>query len=151
MSAINRVLKTISCNGKYQDFYPQLEAILELPIIMTFTKFGNSSFKDGISCLVELLYNQEQISDFMWSFYPVIVDSYVNDRGLIDKYIEHAVLLLLNYIQKSPNQFRNGFFDGFGSCMDTMFNFIGKIFKDAKENEDNDKARSGLELIIQIL
>jgi hypothetical protein len=139
-SAINRVLKTISGNEKYKHLYPQLEEILELPIEMTFSKAGNSSIVNGISCLLELLYNQKQISNRMWKFYFIIIELYVNDRGLIDEYIVHAMVPLMNYIQKTPQDFRHGVFDGFGSCMDMMFNFIGKIFLDARENNDKVKA-----------
>ena len=57
MTAITRVLKSIS--GQYKELYPQLEEILEKPIEMTFTEAGVSSIEDGITCLAELLYNQD--------------------------------------------------------------------------------------------
>lgn len=69
----------------------------------------------------------------MWKFFFTIVDLYVNDRGLIEEFIFQASVPLINYMQKNPDQFRNAVFDGFGSCMDMMFNLIGKIFHNARE------------------
>ena len=149
MTAIKRVLNSIS--GEYKHLYPQLEEILEKPIEVTFTEAGNSSIEDGISCLAELLYNQEQISGRMWKFYFTIVDLYVNDRGLIDEFIAQASVPLINYMQKNPDQFRNAVFDGFGSCMDMMFNLIGKIFHNAREKECEIEAICAVTLIIQML
>lgn len=126
MTAIKRVLNSIS--GEYKHLYPELEQILEKPIEVTFTEAGSSSIEDGITCLAELLYNQDAISPRMWKFFFTIVDLYVNDRGLIDEFIYQASVPLINYMQKDPEQFRNAQFEGFGSCMDMMFNLIGKIF-----------------------
>ena len=67
MSAIRRVLESIS--GKYKELYPQLEEILEQPLQLTLTEAGASAVEDGISCISELLYNQETISVRMWNFY----------------------------------------------------------------------------------
>ena len=60
---------------------------MEKPIEITFTENGVSSIEDGITCLAELLYNQDQISPRMWKFFFSIVDLYVNDRGLIEEFI----------------------------------------------------------------
>ncbi len=149
MTAIKRVLNSIS--GEYKHLYPQLEEILEKPIEVTFTEAGVSSIEDGISCLGELLYNQEQISPRMWKFFFTIVDLYVNDRGLIEEFIFQASVPLINYMQKNPDQFRNAVFDGFGSCMDMMFNLIGKIFHNAREKECEIEAICAVTLIIQML
>ncbi len=54
-------------------------------------------------------------------------------------------------MQKNPDQFRNAIFDGFGSCMDMMFNLIGKIFYNAREKECEIEAICAVTLIIQML
>jgi len=100
MTAITRVLKSIS--GQYKELYPQLEELLEKPIEITFTEVGCSSIEDGITCLAELLYNQDQISPRMWKFFFTIIDLYVNDKGLIDEFIFQASVPLINYMQKNP-------------------------------------------------
>jgi hypothetical protein len=87
MSAITHVLKSISGLPYAKELYPQLEVILERPIEVTFTEAGCSSIQDGITCLAELLYNQDAISARMWKFFFTIVDLYVNDRGLIEEFI----------------------------------------------------------------
>ncbi len=91
--------------------------------------------EDGITCLAELLYNQNEISPRLWRYYFLIIDLYVNDRGIIDDFIFQASVPLINYMQKNPDQFRNAVFEGMGSCMDMMFNLIGKIFHNAKVKE----------------
>jgi hypothetical protein len=100
MTAIKRVLNSIS--GEYKHLYPELEQILEKPIEVTFTEAGVSSIEDGITCLAELLYNQDSISPRMWRFFFTIVDLYVNDRGLIEEFIYQASVPLINYMQKDP-------------------------------------------------
>ncbi len=54
-------------------------------------------------------------------------------------------------MQKNPEQFRNAVFDGFGSCMDMMFNLIGKIFFNAREKQDEIEAICAVTLIVQML
>lgn len=78
--------------------YPHLEEILEKPIEVTFTEAGVASIEDGIDCLAELLYNQDNISPRMWRFYFLIVDLYVNDRGIIDDYMFQASVPLINFM-----------------------------------------------------
>ena len=119
MTAISNVLKSIS--GQYRDLYPRLEELLEKPIEITFTEAGASSIEDGITCLSELLYNQDHVSPRMWRFFFTIIDLYVNDRGILDEFIHQASVPLINYMQKDPEQFRNAHFDGFGSPTDMLF------------------------------
>lgn len=55
ITAIRRILKSIS--GMNLPLYPQLEEILEQPIIATLTDPQATSVDEGLSCLSELLYN----------------------------------------------------------------------------------------------
>ena len=149
MTAITRVLTSIS--GQYKELYPQLEEILERPIEATFTVVGSSSVEDGIACLSELLYNQDQISPRMWKFFFIITDLYNNDRGIIDEFIHEACVPLINFMQKNPEQFLQAHFEGFGSALDVMFNLIGRIFQVSQAKEDELEAICAISLIIKML
>jgi len=85
MTAIRRVLKSIS--GKYKELYPQLEEILEEPLKFTFTEEGSMSVEEGITCISELLYNQDSVSEKMWTFYCIIIDSLLNNRGVLEEFV----------------------------------------------------------------
>jgi len=85
MSAIRRVLNSIS--GKFPNLYPQLEAILERPILLSLSEAGATSADEGLSCIAELIYNQEGVSEKMWGLYHHIIQSYCNNEGVIDDLI----------------------------------------------------------------
>jgi hypothetical protein len=87
----------------------------------------------------------------MWRFYFVLVDLYLNDKGILDEFIFQASVPLINYMQKDPEQFRTAHFEGFGSCMDLMFALIGKIFQNARIKECEIEAICAVTLIIQML
>lgn len=67
MSAIRKVLNSIS--GKFPDLYPQLEGVLERALYTTLSHDGMSSVDEGLTCIAELIYNQNSISETMWKFY----------------------------------------------------------------------------------
>jgi hypothetical protein len=85
MSAIRRVLSSIS--GKNLEAFPQIEVILEQTLAVTLTEVGSSQVEDGIACIAEILYNQQQISPRMWNFYETIVNVIVQDRGILDEFL----------------------------------------------------------------
>jgi len=60
MTAIRRILNSIS--GKYPDMYPQLEEILEAPILTTLNDIATDSTDEGLTCLCELIYHQKVVS-----------------------------------------------------------------------------------------
>lgn len=100
MTAIRRVLKSIS--GKYSDLYPQLEEILEQPLLVTLSEAGCSSVEEGLTCISELLYNQNEVSMRMWNFYQIIVNLILNDRGILDEFLPQASVPLINFMSKNP-------------------------------------------------
>lgn len=67
MTAIRRVLKSIS--GRFPELYPKLEELLEESIKLSLTLEGESSAEDAITCVAELLYNQNEVSQRMWGVY----------------------------------------------------------------------------------
>ena len=67
MTAIRRILQSIS--GKFPEMYPLLEEVLEQPILTTLNDFGTESTDEGLTCLVELMYNQQVASQRMWNFF----------------------------------------------------------------------------------
>ena len=52
----------------------------------TLTENGSLSIEEGLTCLSELLYNQDQISMRMWNFFVMIIDLIVNNKGILDEY-----------------------------------------------------------------
>lgn len=117
----------------------------------TFTENGAMSVEEGLTCLSELLYNQNNISMRMWNFYVVIIDLIVNDKGVLEEFTHAASVPLINFMAKSPDQFRNASFDGHGSAMDMMFNLIGKIFEVSRIKEDEIEAMCAVTLIMSLL
>lgn len=87
----------------------------------------------------------------MWNFYLVIIDLIVNNKGVLDEFIHAASVPLINFMSKDPEQFRNAKFDGHGSCMDMMFNLIGRIFEISRIKEDEIEAMCAVTLIISLL
>jgi hypothetical protein len=77
MGAIRRVLNSIS--GKFPALYPQLETVLETALHTTLSPEGMSSVDEGLTCIAELIYNQNAVSGTMWRFYERIVSLYVED------------------------------------------------------------------------
>ena len=60
MTALRRILQSIS--GRYPEMYPQLEDILETPILTTLNDMFTESTDEGLTCLCELIYNQQGAS-----------------------------------------------------------------------------------------
>ena len=112
ITAIRRILTSIS--GKYPQLYPQLEEILEQPIIATLTDPQGTSVEEGLSCLSELLYNQPIVSPRMWNIYVLICDSILQDKGILDDYIEVLSVPLINFMNRDPHTFKNTTFDNNG-------------------------------------
>ena len=67
MTAIRRILQSI--NGRYIELYPQLEQVLQQPIYETLTDIESASTDEGLTCLAELLYHQNTVSETMWNFF----------------------------------------------------------------------------------
>eukprot|EP00347_Sterkiella_histriomuscorum_P021385 403334157 len=149
MTAIRRVLESIS-GKEYKQLYPQLEEILEQPLFATLSPVGEMSTSEGLTCISELLYNQDQVSMRMWKFYVHIIDLVVNNKAVLDENIAAAAVPLMNYISKDPNQFLQANFDGH-SALDMMFGFIGRVFEVANLKEDEIEAMCAVTLLIALL
>ncbi len=107
--------------------------------------------EDGITCISEILYNQEHVSPRMWNFYMVIMDAILNNKGILDEYLAQVAVPLINYMNKSPDEFRNANFEGQGSCMDMMFSLIARIFEISKVKECEMEAMCSVTLLIAML
>jgi len=103
ITAIRRVLNSIS--GKFPELYPQLEKILEPSLYITLTVENETQTEEGINCIAELIYNQENVSQTMWGFFVSIVDSYMKDKGILDPHISTVSVVLINYMVKAPVDF----------------------------------------------
>ena len=150
MNAVRNVLKSIS-GKEYAELYPQLEAALEQPLLAALSEAGQCAVEDGLTCIAELLYNQGSVSPRMWQFYMVIVDLVVGNKGVLDEFLPQAAVPLINFMNKSPNEFRAASFEGHGSCMDMMFALIGRIFEVARAKECEIEAMCAVTLLIALL
>ena len=108
------------------------------------------STSEGLTCISELLYNQDQVSMRMWKFYVHIIDLVVNNKAVLDENIASAAVPLMNYISKDPNQFLQANFDGH-SALDMMFGLIGRVFEVANLKEDEIEAMCAVTLLIALL
>jgi hypothetical protein len=60
----------------------------------------------------------------MWNFYMLLVDAIINDKGVLDECLHVACVPLANYINKSPDQFRDLNINGYGTCLEIMIQLI---------------------------
>ena len=82
MSAIRKVLNSI--NGTIPAIYPEIEKVLETALYTTLTPEGMSSVDEGLTCIAELIYHQQSISERMWCFYQHILSLYLEDKNVLD-------------------------------------------------------------------
>ena len=104
MTAIRRILQSIS--GRFPEMYPQLEEILEQPILATLNDYGTESTDEGLTCLCELIYNQTAVSQRMWNFFQLIASSLMEDRGILDGYLDSSFAFIINLMNKEPQTFK---------------------------------------------
>jgi hypothetical protein len=126
MTAIRRVLSSIS--GKFPQLYPVLEQILIPALQITLTEQGSTNADEGLTCIAELIYNQQKVSENMWGIYQHIINSYLRDEQVLEDIIGQASVPLINFMVKDPESFKHAKFQGQGTPLDMMFNFIQKIF-----------------------
>lgn len=81
----------------------------------------------------------------------MIVESLLSDKGILDDYLAQMAVPLINFISKSPEQFKTASFNGQTTCMDLMFSLIGKIFKESNEKNAEMDAMCAVTLINAIL
>lgn len=149
MTAIRRVLNSIS--GKFVELYPQLEEILENSIIICLTEAGETSTDEGLTCIAELIYNQNHVSQRMWQHFGRIIETYLGDSGVLDDYIGAASVPLINFMVKAPQEFKMApYFNG-ETPLALTFKFIEKIFNVGHELEDEITSMCAVTLIMAIL
>ena len=85
ITAIRRVLNSIS--GKFPELYPQLEVILEKSIYICLSDENETQVDEGLSCVAELIYNQNVVSPRMWGIFGHIISSYLTGQGILDSHI----------------------------------------------------------------
>lgn len=87
----------------------------------------------------------------MWNFYQLIINLIVKDKGILDEFISLACVCLINFMSRSPDQFRSATFEGQGSCLEMLFRLISRIFQIAKAKEDEIEAICSITLVISLL
>jgi len=46
----------------------------------------------------------------MWNFYQLMVTSLMQDKGILDEYLDEVFVTLINFMNKDPNQFKSASF-----------------------------------------
>lgn len=155
MTAIRRILQSIS--GRYPDMYAQLEAVLERPIWTTLNDLFTESTDEGLTCLCELIYNQPAVSQSMWNFFQLIVQSIMEDRGILDSYLPCSFAFIINLMNKEPQNFKTISFPSQqagqppSTPLDMTLSLGQKSFEIAKEKGDEIWAMTVVTLFNSIL
>ena len=155
MTAIRRILQSIS--GRYPDMYAQLEAVLERPIWTTLNDLFTESTDEGLTCLCELIYNQPAVSQSMWNFFQLIVQSIMEDRGILDTYLPCSFAFIINLMNKEPQSFKTISFPSQqagqqpSTPLDMTLSLGQKSFEIAKEKGDEIWAMTVVTLFNSIL
>ena len=154
MSAIRRILQSIG-GGKYTELYPQLEQCLQQTIYETLNDEDTVSTDEGLTCLAELLYNQNGVSETMWNFYQLIVQSIMTEKGILDQYVDGAFVVIINIMNKDPVAFSTLSFNNYQgqseSVMSMTWNLALKSFQLAKDKMDEIEAISAVTLLNNML
>lgn len=152
ITAIRRILKSIS--GMYPELYPQLEAILEQPIIMALSDPLATSVDEGLSCLSELLYNTQGVSQRMWGIYIMICDSLLTNKGILDEDLCVVSVPLINFINKDPVTFKTQQVEYNGqkvTCLDIFCQVVGKCLELQRDKQEEMGACSVILLVMAML
>lgn len=148
ITAIRRVLNSIS--GKFPELYPQLEQILENSLHLTLTEECETQTEEGLTCIAELIYNQNQVSPTMWGLFAAIIDSYQKEKGLLDPHMSTVSVALINYMVKAPTDFVSANLNG-QTPMSMVLSFIQKVFYIGREISDEILSMIGVTLIMALV
>lgn len=153
MTAIRRILQSI--NGKFPELYPQLEQVLQQPIYETLIDIETTSTDEGLTCLAELLYHQNGVSQTMWNFFQHITESIMSDKGILDQFINPAFVVIINIMNRDPGSFTTVQFQNpqgqTQNAMDMTLNLANKSFTMARDMNDEIEAVTAITLLNAML
>lgn len=151
MTAIRRILYSIT--GKFPQLFQRLEQVLQQPISMAlFMDRSGTSVEDALTCLAILLYNQSQISPLMWQYFEQIISSLLQDNGVFDQYLDCVIVVLINFLNKAPQQIAQVQFTGQQMThLQVLCSLIAKIFELSEVNGEEFEAVKGVLLTNAIL
>ena len=113
---------------------------MEQSILITLNDVCTESTDEGLTCLCELLYNQQSASQRMWNFFQLITSSIMEDRGILDNYLDSSFAFIINMMNKESQNFKQVSFPGANGQVDTALDMtlqLGqKAFEVAKEKGD---------------
>ena len=72
----------------------------------TLNDFGTMSTDEGLTCLCELIYSQDTVSQNMWNFFQHIATSLMEDRGILDGFLDGCFAFIINLMNKEPSTFK---------------------------------------------
>ena len=83
------------------------------PIYEALTEREGSSIEEALTCLSELIYYQDTISDRMWAYFQLLVERLMKPESDKLQACEAAVVaVLINLIHKAPEQLKSVQFPG---------------------------------------
>jgi len=75
--------------------------------LTTLNDYCTESTDEGLTCLCELIYNQQGASQRMWNFFYSIVVSIMEDRGILDNHFDSSFAFIINLMNKEPQNFKS--------------------------------------------
>ena len=76
----------------------------------------------------------------------------MSDEGIFDEYLDEVFVVFINLMNKDPQQFQNGQFQGQqGTCLDMCCSLVAKTFELARVREDEIRAIGAITLVNAIL
>lgn len=86
----------------------------------------------------------------MWGLFVTLVNSYMNERGVIEENISAAAVCIINYMQKSPEEFKFAEING-KTPIQMVLEMIQKIFTQGREMTDELTSMCSVTLIMALL
>lgn len=100
---------------------------------------------EALTCLTELIYNQDGLSEKMWQFFQHMIDSIMADKGQFDQYLDSVLVVLINFLNKVPEQIKTVQYPGQQmTCLQILCQLLAKIFDLAQVCEDEMMMSSGV-------
>jgi len=88
----------------------------------------------------------------MWVFFEMLITSIMSDQGLLEENLGEVFVVLINFLNKVPEQLKSLPFPGQQiSCLDMILALINKTFELAQLKGDEIEAVTGITLLNAIL
>lgn len=83
----------------------------------------------------------------MWNIYLMLTESIIQDKGILDEYLDEVFVCFINFMNKDPEFFKTGSFGQNTTCLEICCQLIALVFKNAEEKDDELEAICGVTLV----